>query len=75
MTTVAAAKHAVSVRGPGEEILVHAGLDTVRLNGEGFTVYVREGEEVKQGQLIMEADLDLIKARGYNPIIIVARIE
>ena len=38
-------------------------------------MYVREGEEVKQGQLIMEADLDLIRGKGYNPIIIVARIE
>ena len=65
-----------TVKAGGKDyILVHAGLDTVKLNGEGFTVHVREGEEVKQGQLIMEADLDLINAKGYNPIIIVARIE
>jgi len=75
VTTVADTKHAVSIQGAGEEILIHAGLDTVKLNGEGFTMYVREGEEVKQGQLIMEADLDLIRGKGYNPIIIVARIE
>ena len=75
VTTVASTGHAVSLQGDGEEILVHAGLDTVRLNGEGFRVLVREGEKVEQGQLILEADLDLIRARGYDPMIIVARIE
>lgn len=75
VTTVADTGHAVSVQGGGEEILVHAGLDTVRLKGEGFTVYVREGDTVKQGQLMMEADIRLIRERGYNPIIIVAGID
>ena len=37
--------------------------DTVRRNGEGFRVHVAEGERVKQGQLIMEMDPDLIRAR------------
>ena len=74
VTTVAATGHAVSLRGNGEEILVHAGLDTVRLKGEGFRVHVSEGEHVKQGQLIMEMDPELIRARGYNPMIIVARM-
>ncbi len=73
--TVATTGHAVSFRADnGEEILVHAGLDTVCLNGEGFVVHVREGETVKQGQTVMEADLDLIRARGLNPVIIVVRI-
>jgi glucose-specific phosphotransferase system IIA component len=71
---VAATGHAVSLRRNGEEILVHAGLDTVRLNGEGFRVHVSEGESVKQGQLIMEMDLELIRARGFNPMIVVVRI-
>ena len=74
VSAVAAAGHAVSLQGKGEEILIHAGLDTVKLNGEGFRIYVREGENVAQGQLIMEADTDLIRSRGYNPMIIVARI-
>ncbi len=43
---------------------MHAGLDTVKLNGEGFRVYVREGEKVEQGQLVMEADIELIRSRG-----------
>ena len=74
VATVAATGHAVSLRGNGEEILVHAGLDTVRLNGEGFRVCVSEGESVKQGQLIMEMDTELVRARGFNPMIIVVRI-
>ena len=76
VTTVVHTGHAVSFRTKnGEEILVHAGLDTVKLNGEGFEVLVREGDEVIQGQPVMKADLDLIRTRGYNPIIIVVRVE
>ncbi len=75
VTAVAVTKHAVSLRGEdGKEILVHAGLDTVKLNGEGFKVLAAAGEQVKQGQQIMEADIRLIRERGFNPIIIVVQI-
>ena len=75
VTTVAATRHAVSLRGEdGQEILIHAGLDTVKLNGEGFKVLVQEGEKVKQGQQILEADIRLIRERGFSPMIIVVRI-
>ncbi len=74
VTTVAATRHAVSFRGEGTEILVHVGLDTVKLKGEGFRLHVREGDTVQQGQLVMEADLDLIRARGFNPMVIAVRI-
>lgn len=74
--TIAATGHAVSIRGSsGEEILIHAGLDTVKMNGEGFRVHVRESEAVTQGQMIMEMDPDLIRARGFSPIVIIVRIE
>ena len=73
--SVAGTRHAVILRSvDGEEILVHAGLDTVKLNGEGFIVYVREGEKVEQGRLIMRADLDTVRARGFNPIVITVRV-
>lgn len=75
VTAVAAAGHAVSISDGREEILVHVGLDTVRLNGEGFRVHVREGDRVEQGQLILEADLDRIRSGGFNPMIVVARIQ
>ena len=76
VTMVAETKHAVSLQGEdGREILVHAGLDTVKLNGDGFKVLVQNGEKVQQGQQIMEADIRLIREKGLNPIVIVARIE
>ena len=75
VTTVAAAKHAVSFSKDETEILVHFGLNTVQMNGEGFRVHVREGDMVRQGQLVMEADLDLIRSRGYNPMVVVVRIK
>ncbi len=74
VTSAAAARHALSIRGDGEEILVHAGIDTVNLQGEGFTMLVREGDRVAQGQPVLKADLELIRARGYNPMIIVVRV-
>ncbi len=75
VTTVAATRHAVSLRGEdGQEILIHAGLDTVKLNGEGFKVLVKEGDRVQQGQQILEADIQLIRERGFSPMIIVVRI-
>ena len=61
--------HAVSlISESGAEILIHVGLETVSLEGKPFTVHVESGEKVKKGQLLMEADLEAIKAAGLNPI-------
>ena len=75
ITTVAKARHAISFQSGTEEILVHVGLDTVKLNGEGFNVLVKEGDTVSQGQLVMEADLAYIRAQGFNPMVIIARTQ
>ena len=74
VSVVAGTGHAVSIRTEKEEILIHAGLDTVKMNGEGFDVRVREGESVEKGQAVMTADMKLIREKGFNPIVIVARI-
>ncbi len=74
VSVVAGTGHAVSIRTEKEEILIHAGLDTVKMNGEGFDVRVREGESVEKGQTVMTADMKLIREKGFNPIVIVARI-
>ena len=74
VSVVAGTGHAVSIRTEGKEILIHAGLDTVKMNGEGFNVRVREGESVEKGQPVMTADMELIREKGFNPIVIVARI-
>ncbi|EHS59633.1 PTS system trehalose-specific EIIBC component [Paenibacillus sp. Aloe-11] len=62
-------KHALILEHPtGVQILVHVGINTVSLKGEGFTLHVENGQTVEQGQLLMEFDRDLIQESGY-PII------
>jgi len=74
VTTVFPTGHAVAVTGhDGTEVLIHVGLDTVKLNGEHFTIRVEADQEVKKGDLLLEADLEQIKAAGYDiitPIVI-----
>lgn len=61
--------HAVSITtDTGAEVLIHVGLDTVKLKGDGFTGHVKVGERVKKGDLLLEVDLDKVKAAGYDII-------
>ena len=61
--------HAVSlVADCGAEILIHVGLETVSLEGKPFTVHVSNGDKVKKGQLLMEVDLEAVKAAGLPTI-------
>lgn len=50
-------------------ILVHLGLDTVALKGEGFTTHATQGDDVTAGQLIITYDVPAIEAKGLNPIV------
>lgn len=50
-------------------ILVHLGLDTVALKGEGFTAHVSEGDVVTAGQLVITYDVPAIVAKGLNPVV------
>ena len=52
----------------GVEILIHIGIDTVELEGEGFNSKVKQGDRVKQGDLLTEIDLDFIKSKGKATI-------
>ncbi|EOD8003797.1 glucose-specific PTS transporter subunit IIBC [Staphylococcus aureus] len=62
-------KHAIGlVSDSGLELLIHIGLDTVKLNGEGFTLHVEEGQEVKQGDLLINFDLDYIHNHAKSDI-------
>lgn len=74
VSTIFPTGHAAAITGSGgEEILIHIGLDTVKLDGRHFTIHAAEGQEVKKGDLLLEADLDQIKAEGYDiitPVII-----
>ncbi|KAA8502337.1 PTS glucose transporter subunit IIA [Mediterraneibacter catenae] len=61
--------HAVSMTTDfGAEILIHIGLDTVKMKGEGFTGHVKAGDHVKKGDLLLEVDLEKVKAAGYDTI-------
>jgi len=74
VTTVFPTGHAAAVTTEdGAEVLIHIGLDTVKLNGSHFTIVASEGQKVKAGDLLIEADLAQIKAEGYDiitPIVI-----
>ena len=52
----------------GTDVLVHIGVDTVSLAGEGFVAHVSAGERVEVGQLMAEVDIDLIRSRGLLAI-------
>lgn len=67
-------KHAVGiVSDQGVEMLMHIGMDTVNLEGKGFTAHVSQGDRVKAGDKLISFDIDLIKDAGYvteTPVII-----
>lgn len=50
-------------------VLVHLGLDTVALNGEGFTTHVNQGDDVTAGQVVITYDAASVAAKGLNPIV------
>ena len=58
--------HAYGIETPDElQLLVHIGINTVDLNGEGFTSHVKKGDKINAGELLATADLDFIKSKGY----------
>lgn len=58
--------HAVAIQSPaGAEVLIHIGIDTVKMDGAGFTKKVDQGAKVKKGDVLIEADLAEIKKAGY----------
>lgn len=64
--------HALLLRRPdGVEVLVHAGLDTVRLKGRGFTTFVRKGDKVNAGDCVIAFDLGLIEEAKLDPTVVV----
>ena len=74
VTTIFPTGHAIGLTTEnGAEILIHIGLDTVELDGEGFEKFVQEKDKVTAGQKLITFDIDLIKKRGYStqtPIVV-----
>ncbi len=67
VTGIAESKHAYTITSKdGLEILVHIGIDTVNLKGEGFSPKVQVGENLRRGDVLCEADIDFLKEKGYD---------
>lgn len=65
-------KHAMGLKlSDGSEVLLHFGIDTVNLNGEGFTVCVKEGDKIKAGDALWHADLSYIKQHAPSEAMMV----
>ena len=61
--------HAVGIAGPNDtELLIHVGIDTVKMEGDGFECFVSEGDQVKAGDRLIAFNIDKIKAAGFSPI-------
>jgi PTS system sucrose-specific IIC component len=72
VSSVAASRHAVGIDGAGGmEVLIHVGVDTVEMKGDGFEVFVKEGDIVKRGQKLMTFDRARIKAAGHPDMVAV----
>ena len=71
ISSVAESKHAVGLESNGMEMLIHVGVDTVKMNGDGFTCLVQEGDEVKAGQPLIRFDRAKIKAAGFSDTVAV----
>ena len=67
ITVLFGSKHAIGIHSAdGVDLLIHVGVDTVKLEGKHFTAHVAQGDTVKRGQLLLEFDPDAIRAEGYE---------
>lgn len=72
VVTILESKHAIGLRSTdGVELLIHIGIDTVNLKGEPFEVFVKAGDQISAGQLLIEADFAAIRNAGYDDTVIV----
>ena len=76
VTVMEDSKHACGLElAGGIQILLHVGIDTVGMNGKGFTYHVSEGQDVKAGDLLIEFDRDEIKAAGCKDVVVMVVVE
>lgn len=72
VTQVADTLHAVGLEAGGMELLIHVGIDTVDMAGDGFRVGVKEGQSVQKGELLLTMDLEKIWAAGHPATVVLA---
>lgn len=73
VTQVADTYHALTLSGEnGAQVILHVGIDTVALRGSGFEAAVRQGDTVRLGQKLMDANVEQIRSAGYPDLIILA---
>ena len=76
VTVMEDSKHACGIElAGGIQILLHVGIDTVGLNGKGFTYHISENQEVKAGDLLIEFDRDIISAEGFRDVVVMVVVE
>lgn len=67
ISSVTDTRHAIGITGPGGmEVLIHVGVDTVNMNGDGFELFAVQGDKVKAGQKLLAFDISKIQAAGYS---------
>ena len=71
ISSVAESQHAVGIEANGMEMLIHVGVDTVNMKGDGFSCLVKEGDEVVAGQPLIRFDREKIRAAGYSDTVAV----
>ena len=70
LQSISKTRHAYTIQSEeGLDILVHVGIDTVELNGEGFVCHVHEGDSLKAGDRLATVDFALLKSKGYDTLI------
>lgn len=71
VTMVFPTMHAIGLKSKGgADLILHIGIDTVKLQGKGFSAQVETGSAVKKGDLLLEADLEQIQQEGFDPVAI-----
>lgn len=72
VSQIADSKHAIGFTAPGGvEVLIHVGVDTVDMNGDGFAPKIKVGDKVNKGQLVLTMDMDKIAAAGHPSTVII----
>ena len=67
LTLLYETKHALGITcDNGIDLLIHVGIDTVQMNGEGFETFAAQGDRIRKGQKLLTVDLDLVKEKGYS---------